>query len=56
MRGSIVADPYTMETNVPNLFAGGDAVSGTASLIEAITGGKTAAKSMLRYLGRGQDL
>ena len=50
MRGAIQADPYTMETNIPNVFAAGDAVSGTASLIEAITGGKTAALSVLRYL------
>jgi len=49
-RGNLAADPYTMETNIPGIFAGGDAVSGTASLIEAITGGKTAAKSMIRYL------
>jgi NADPH-dependent glutamate synthase beta subunit-like oxidoreductase/ferredoxin len=49
-RGVVQVDPYTMETNLPNVFAGGDAVAGTASLIEAITAGKTAAKSIINYL------
>ena len=49
-RGSVQADPYTMETNLPGLFAAGDAVSGTASLIEAIIGGRAAADSIIRYL------
>jgi len=50
----VQADPYTMETSLPGLFAAGDAVSGTASLVEAITGGKTAAKSIARYIsGKG---
>jgi len=49
-RGAVLADPYTLETNLPNVFAGGDAAAG-ASLIEAILTGKTAAGSMLRYLG-----
>ncbi|MCL2696229.1 MAG: FAD-dependent oxidoreductase [Clostridiales bacterium] len=49
-KGVIQADPYTMETSLPGVFAGGDAATGTASLIEAITDGKTAAKSILRYL------
>ena len=49
-RGSVQADPYTMETNLPGVFAAGDAVSGTASLVEAITGGKTAARSIAQYL------
>ena len=48
-RGAVLADPYTLETNLPNVFAGGDAAAG-ASLIEAILTGKTAAHSMLRYL------
>jgi len=47
-RGTIEVDPYTMETGLPGVFAGGDAVAGT-SLIEAISTGKTAAASILRY-------
>jgi len=50
-RGFIQADPYTMETSIPKVFAGGDAISGAvggaASLVEAIACGKTAARSIL---------
>jgi NADPH-dependent glutamate synthase beta subunit-like oxidoreductase len=49
-RGAVQVDPYTMETNLANVFAGGDAVMGTASLIEAIAAGKTAAASIMRYI------
>ena len=54
-RGTVQVDPYTMETNLPGVFAGGDAVAGTASLIEAITAGKTAAQSIMRYIERGPE-
>ena len=49
-RGAIQSDPYTMETSVKGVYAGGDAAAGTASLIAAISAGKTAARSILRYL------
>ena len=48
-RGAIEVDPYTLETGLPGVFAGGDAIAG-ASLVEAILTGKTAAESILRYL------
>jgi len=54
VRGIIQVDPYTMETSLPNVFAGGDSVKGTASLIEAITTGNTAAESIIEYL-RGSE-
>jgi NADPH-dependent glutamate synthase beta subunit-like oxidoreductase/NAD-dependent dihydropyrimidine dehydrogenase PreA subunit len=54
-RGTYVADPVTLQTNVPGVFAGGDAVSGPASVIEAIAAGQRAAESILRYL-RGENL
>jgi NADPH-dependent glutamate synthase beta subunit-like oxidoreductase/NAD-dependent dihydropyrimidine dehydrogenase PreA subunit len=54
-RGTYVTDPMTLQTNVPGVFAGGDAVSGPASVIEAIAAGQRAAESILRYL-RGEDL
>jgi len=53
--GIYIADPVTLQTNVPGVFAGGDAVSGPASVIEAIAAGQRAAESILRYL-RGEDL
>ncbi|MFC1762378.1 FAD-dependent oxidoreductase [Planctomycetota bacterium] len=54
-RGSIKADPVTLETSLKGLFAGGDTVSGPASVIEAVAAGKRAAESIQRYL-EGKDL
>jgi len=52
---TIVADPVTFETGMPGVFAGGDAVTGPASVIEAIAAGKKAAISIDRYI-RGVNL
>jgi NADPH-dependent glutamate synthase beta subunit-like oxidoreductase/Pyruvate/2-oxoacid:ferredoxin oxidoreductase delta subunit len=52
---SIAADPITLETEVPGVFAGGDIVTGPASVIEAVGAGKQAAISVDRYLS-GKDL
>ncbi len=49
-RGSFKADPVTLETSVPGVFAGGDNASGPASVIEAVAAGKRAAESIERYL------
>jgi NADPH-dependent glutamate synthase beta subunit-like oxidoreductase/NAD-dependent dihydropyrimidine dehydrogenase PreA subunit len=51
----IPADPLTLATSVPGIFAGGDAVTGPATVIEAIAAGRRAAESIARYL-RGEDL
>jgi len=40
------------ETLIPNVFAGGDIVSGTATVILAMGAGRTAAKEIARKLGR----
>ncbi len=45
-RGVVAIDPYTFETSRPTVFAGGDAATGTASLVEALLAGKTAARSI----------
>ena len=42
-------DPNTLETNIPGVFAGGDAVTGPASIIEAIAAGQRAAASIDGY-------
>ncbi|QCQ22483.1 NAD(P)-binding protein [Desulfoglaeba alkanexedens] len=42
-RNLIVTDPYTTCTNVADIFAGGDAVTGPATVVEAIAAGKQAA-------------
>ena len=54
-RGSFAADPVTLQTSIEGVFAGGDTVSGPASVIEAVAAGKRAAESIERYL-KDQDL
>jgi len=49
-RGTIDVNMVTMETAVEGIFAAGDAVTGPATVIEAIGGGKRAAESIDRYL------
>jgi len=51
-RGNIIpVDPDTLATSREGVFAGGDAVSGPASVIEAIAAGRQAAISIDKYLG-----
>lgn len=52
---TITVDLDTLETSLPGVFAGGDVVSGPASVIEAVVAGKKAAVSIDRYL-KGEDL
>ena len=49
--GWIKADPVSFETTVSGVFAGGDAVTGPGTVIDAIAAGKQAAKSIDRFLG-----
>jgi len=54
--GGIIVNEETMETSIEGVFAGGDAVTGAATVILAMGAGKTAALSIDRYLkehGRG---
>jgi len=53
--GTVAVDPTTLQTNLPGIFAGGDAVKGGATVIDAIADGKRAAISIHRYL-RGEDM
>ncbi len=48
--GRIAADRVNLETSVPGIFAGGDAVTGPSSVIDAIAAGKRAAVSIDCYL------
>ncbi len=50
-RGLVMTDGYTMATSREGVFAAGDAVSGTSSVIKAIVSGKKAAAALDRYLG-----
>jgi len=53
-RGRVEADPVTMETSTPGVFAGGDAVLGPSTVIEAVAAGYQAAKYMDQYLREGK--
>jgi NADH-quinone oxidoreductase subunit F len=48
---TLIADPDTLMTERPGVFAGGDVVTGPASVIEAIAAGRRAASSIDKYLG-----
>ena len=49
-RKTINVNMATMESSLEGIFAAGDAVTGPATVIEAIGGGKRAAESIDRYL------
>ncbi|HWQ89861.1 MAG TPA: NADPH-dependent glutamate synthase [Desulfitobacteriaceae bacterium] len=49
-RGNIVADPETMAASKPGVFAGGDIVTGAATVILAMGAGKKAAAGIDAYL------
>ena len=51
----ITIDPATQRTALEWLFAGGDAVTGPATVIEAVGAGKLAARAIHRYLA-GEDV
>ncbi len=48
--GDLDANPDTLQTGVPNVFGCGDAVTGAATLIQAVAQGKVAANSCHQYL------
>ncbi len=49
-RQTIQANTVSMETSIPGVFAGGDAVTGPATVVEAIGAGKRAAEAIDRFL------
>jgi glutamate synthase (NADPH) small chain len=49
--GNIEVDPETQMTSLPGVFAGGDIVTGGATVILAMGAGRKAAMGMLKYLG-----
>ena len=53
--GTLRVDPVTLQSGDPDIFAGGDAVTGPRTVVEAIGAGKEAALSIDRFL-QGQDL
>ena len=54
-RSTIEVNRHTTQTSMPDVFAGGDAVSGPATVIDAIAAGHKAAEAIHRYLS-GENL
>ncbi len=49
-KGTLRIDPETLATNRPGVFAGGDVVTGSNTVVDAIAAGKKAAMMIARYL------
>jgi NADPH-dependent glutamate synthase beta subunit-like oxidoreductase/Pyruvate/2-oxoacid:ferredoxin oxidoreductase delta subunit/ferredoxin len=56
MKGLIELDDFTFETSREGVFAAGDAVYGTSSVIEAIASGRKGAIAVDRYLEGSGDI
>ncbi len=54
--GTFKVDPDTLMTSIPGVFAGGDAVLGPATVVEAIGHGRKAAISIDKYFGYSGEL
>ena len=52
--GTMVVDPVTLQSTDPDIFSGGDAVTGPKTVVEAIQAGKEAAISIDRFI-QGRD-
>jgi glutamate synthase (NADPH/NADH) small chain len=50
--GTIITNEETMQTTMEGVFAGGDIVSGAATVISAMGHGKKAARGMHQFLTR----
>jgi glutamate synthase (NADPH/NADH) small chain len=54
--GYIIADEETGRTNLKGIYAGGDIVTGSATVISAMGAGRKAARAMNEYLGETEYL
>jgi NADH-quinone oxidoreductase subunit F len=53
-RGTVIVNRFSLATELDGVFAGGDAVLGPATAVEAIAHGRRAAEAMERYLNPGR--
>lgn len=53
-RSTIEADPETLQTNIPYVFSAGDAQTGASLVVEAIGGGRRAARAIHLFLSGRQ--
>lgn len=49
-RGTLQVDPQSLQTSIPGVFAGGDIVTGGATVISAMGAGRQAAKAIHQFL------
>jgi len=56
LHGHITVNPDTMESSIPGVFAGGDIVTGGATVIMAMGAGRKAAKSIMNFLNKGSEV
>jgi heterodisulfide reductase subunit A len=49
---TIQVSPHTMQTTIPHVFAAGDAVTGPASVIEAVAAGHKAVEAIQRFIDK----
>lgn len=54
-RNTLNVNPQTMQTGIPYVFAGGDAVTGPDTVIQAVAAGHKAVEAIHRYIN-GEDL
>jgi NADPH-dependent glutamate synthase beta subunit-like oxidoreductase len=47
---TVDVDPVTLQSSIPHVFAAGDAATGPSLVVEAIGGGRRAARSIHRYV------
>jgi NADPH-dependent glutamate synthase beta subunit-like oxidoreductase len=52
--GGIKTDPMTMQTSVPNVFAGGEVHTGRSILIQAVADGRCAARGIHYFVTKGE--
>ena len=55
-KGTAVCDPVTYQTGEPDIFVGGDVVTGPKFAIDAIAAGREGATSLHRFVHPGQSL
>ncbi|KPJ79028.1 MAG: pyridine nucleotide-disulfide oxidoreductase [Deltaproteobacteria bacterium SG8_13] len=52
-RGTFKVDPHTMQTSIAEVFAAGDAVTGPATVVEAVSAGHKVVAAIDRFLNGG---
>jgi pyruvate/2-oxoglutarate dehydrogenase complex dihydrolipoamide dehydrogenase (E3) component len=53
--GTVVVEDHTMQTSMPGVYAGGDIVSGAATVILAMGQAKIASRAIDHYLKTGRN-